>query len=344
MARGIMERFVVGTGRCGSTLLSRMLAENTSVLSIFEFFTGLDMLRRFGPEPVDGDNVAQLVSAEQPMVTAVLRRGYTVEEITYPFDHTSPGKRRFQPDEPLPWILVSTLGRLSDDPDALFDEVMTQLRGQPKQLPREHWRELFGWLADRLGCEMWIERSGSSIEYLGSLKEQFPDARFLHLHRDNHEVACSMREHHAYRLPISLLYDARLDSGKHVSELGPIDVHAAPTGSDPITQILESRPPPAAFGRYCNDQVLKGFRALSKVDADQYLEVRFEDLVANPRVEIERISDFFELPPGPADWIGRAASIVRGPPPTRFDALSREDQDTLREACRPGQVLLGRSL
>ena len=42
-----MDRFVVGTGRCGSTLLSRMLGENRSVLSIFEFFNGLDMTRRF---------------------------------------------------------------------------------------------------------------------------------------------------------------------------------------------------------------------------------------------------------------------------------------------------------
>ena len=33
-----MDRFIVGTGRCGSTLLSRMLAENPTTLSVFEFF------------------------------------------------------------------------------------------------------------------------------------------------------------------------------------------------------------------------------------------------------------------------------------------------------------------
>ena len=37
-----MDRFIVGTGRCGSTLLSRMLACHPAVCSIFEFFNGLD--------------------------------------------------------------------------------------------------------------------------------------------------------------------------------------------------------------------------------------------------------------------------------------------------------------
>ena len=80
-----MDRFIVGTGRCGSTLLSRMLAENPATLSIFEYFNGLDVVRRFAPEPIDGAAFAELIAAEQPFVTAVLRRGYEVAEITYPF-------------------------------------------------------------------------------------------------------------------------------------------------------------------------------------------------------------------------------------------------------------------
>ncbi len=226
------------------------------------------------------------------MLTAVLRRGYTVQEVTYPFEETPEGRvasdggvvpgaleagslrpradrapiappprseRRFKRNDPLPWILVSTLGRLSEDPDSLYDAVLEQLERQPAQLPRDHYRELFAWLAARLGRDVWIERSGSSIDYLEPLVGQFPQARFLHLHRDGHEVALSMREHHAYRLPISLLYDAHVASGKRVSELGPIDLHAEPTATDPITQILESRPPPAAFGRYWTDQLLHGY-------------------------------------------------------------------------------------
>ena len=338
-----MHRFVVGTGRCGSTLLSRMLAENESVLSVFEFFNGLDMARRFANDEVPGSEIADLVSSEQPVVTAVLRRGYMVDEITYPFDDSESSTRRYRRDEALPWILVSALGRLSDDPDALFDEVMEQLRSQPAQRPRDHYLELFDWLTERFGHEVWIERSGSSIDYFLGLVEQFPEARFLHLHRDGHEVALSMREHDAYRVPISLIYDAKLASGKRVSELGPIDIHAAPTGDDPISQILASLPAPAEFGRYWTDQVLHGFQAISKLDRDQYLEIRFEDLVEKPLDTIKEISAFFELPERDPDWIQRAARIVRGTPPTRFEQLSPEEQYVLRESCRPGSVLLGRA-
>ena len=92
---GRVHRFVVGTGRCGSTLLSRMLAAHRGVLSIFEFFNGIDAARRFDPAPIDGAEFASLISAEQPFVTAVLRRGYEVPEIVYPF---GPGARYRAPE------------------------------------------------------------------------------------------------------------------------------------------------------------------------------------------------------------------------------------------------------
>ena len=44
-----MDRFIVGSGRCGSTLLSRMLSHHPKLLSLFEFFTGLEIDKRFLP-------------------------------------------------------------------------------------------------------------------------------------------------------------------------------------------------------------------------------------------------------------------------------------------------------
>src|SRR4030095_2100696 len=103
--------------------------------------------------------------------------------------------------------------------------------------------------AARHGRPHWSARSGSSIEYLPALAEAFPEARFVHLHRDGPETALSMREHHAYRLPISLLYQAPVDGGRPASDYGPIDLAAPPRPEDPISLILAARAPAPHLGR-----------------------------------------------------------------------------------------------
>jgi putative sulfotransferase len=341
-----LERFVVGTGRCGSTLLSRMLSECPQVLSIFEFFTGLDMLRRFASEAIDGHELGEIIAAEQPFVTAVLRRGYAVEEITYPF--VDSGKHEAVPrhsrGDPLPWILVSVLPRFGSDPDALFDEVMAYVDAMPRQPPGAHYRQLFGWMTRRFRRSLWIERSGSSIDYVGDLRRVFPDARFVHIHRSGPEVALSMRQHHAYRLPISLLYDVPLDGGQRVSELPPLDFDSTPHASDTISRILSSRPPAEYFGRYWCDQIERGKGALEGIAPDRLLEVRFEELIAEPHRVLLAIASFFELDvtsmSDEGDWIDRAARLIRGTPRPRLGDLAPDERRRLREACEPARRLL----
>lgn len=333
-----MDRFVVGTGRCGSTLLSRMLAEHPTTLSVFEFFNGLDMTKRFSPAPVGGTEFAALISQEHPFVTMVLSRGYEVEEITYPFER--PGAR-YKRDDKLPWLLVSTLPRLTDDSDALFDEVVAFARTLPRQRLVLHYRRLFDWLAQRLGRSSWIERSGSSIDYLGSLHELFPDARFLHLHRDGHETALSMREHAAYRLAISFLFELRAEQDPSIDDLRTLETGRSADAGDPISRMLDSRPPVEYFGRYWTQELEHGFRAVTNLNGDQYLEVRFEDLVSDPKATLRTIAGFFELEG--EEWIEGAAALVRGVPPTRFDKLPKDEQERLAEACRVGMQLLGRA-
>ena len=332
-----MDRFIVGTGRCGSTLLSRMLAESSSLLMIFEFFSGLDIPSRFSANRLDGKEFARLISQATPAVTMVLRRGYDIAEVVYPFGPHA----RYQRGESLPWIVAATLSRMSGDPDPLLDETIGFASGLPRQHLSLHYRQLFDWLAERMGRALLIEKSGSSIEYLDSLHDFYPEARFLHLHRDGHETALSMREHHVYRLWVSLLFGSTEDVRTANSELVALDPEAEPQSGDAITRLLESRPPVEYFGRYWTELLIPGFRALGSLDANQYLEVRFEDLVAKPQQVLRTIGAFFELEPG--DWIERAAALVRGIPPTRFELLSPEEQEQLVVACRPGQQLLRRS-
>jgi hypothetical protein len=333
-----LDRFIVGTGRCGSTLLSRMLAECPEVLSVFEYLNGLDVAKRFAPEPVSGAQFAALVCAEQPFLTAVMRRGYEVPEVAYPF---GPGMR-YRRGDALPWILANAIPRLCERPDELYDELDAFLRARPAAAAVAHHRALFAWLAERSGRALWIERSGSSIEYLGVLAQAFPEARFLHIHRDGPEAALSMREHHAYRLPISVIYDVPTQDGRRVSELGPLDLRAEPTADDAVSRILASRPPAEYFGRYWSDQLVRGLAARPRIGRERFAELRFEDLVARPRAELERVREFFELGPDRDGWIARAAALVRGAPPRRFEKLPRAQQDALAAACSAGRCALER--
>jgi hypothetical protein len=334
-----VDRFIVGTGRCGSTLLSRMLAECPRVCSVFEYLNGLDFARRFAPEAVSGEEFAALVCAEQPFLSAVMRRGYEVPEVVYPF---GPGMR-YRRGDALPWILANTLPRVCERPDALYDAAVAWLRARAPAPAVAHHRALFAWLAERTGRSLWIERSGSSIDYLGALAEAFPEARFLHIHRDGPEAALSMREHHAYRLPISVLYDVPIEGARCVSELGPLDLGGEPRSDDVVTRILAARPPVEYFGRYWSDQLARGYAAVPGLGSERFRELRFEELVARPREALEGVHRFFDLGPDREGWIARAAALVRGAPPRRAAALPPGEREALEAACAPGRGLVGRA-
>ena len=330
-----MDRFVVGSGRCGSTLLSRMLDAHPEVTSIFEFFNGLDVFRRFSPQ-IEGAALAELLGAEQSVVSAALRRGHTAEEVVYPFD--TPGARYARTDA-LPWLCVAMAPRLTDEPDRLFDDLLLWARARSEASAGEHYRALFAWLCDRSGTSHWIERSGSSVDYAGALAACFPDARFLHIHRDGAETALSMREHGIYRLPVAMLYDVMLPSGKRVSESGGFEFTGPVQPGDLVSQALETRFAPEIFGRYWSDQVVRGTDAAKAIGPDRFAEIAFEDLLMQPAETLGFIGEFFELPPN-GDWIERASSLVGAPPERRCGRLSEPERKRLDESVRRGQQAL----
>lgn len=321
-------RFVVGTGRCGSTLLSRMLDEHRDVVSIHEFFTGLDWGTRFAPGDVAGAELADNLSYEQAVNTHLLALGYRAPEIIYPFDR--PGVR-WQPGDPMPWLCNSMLPRLTDDPDALYDEMIAWAEAAPTRTMAEHYRELFAWLTQRAGGSVWVERSGASIEYLDELARLFPEARFVHLHRDGPEAALSMRAHPFFRTGMALLFQQ-------------VPPEVATTGDLPtiLAYAAEHLPPYATAGRYWSDQVLRGYRALPAIDADRWLDVAFEELVTDPAGQLARIATFLDLPEDEG-FPDRGAALLDAPPRLRAPDLDAADAAELAEACRPGQVLLGRA-
>lgn len=318
-----MERFIVGTGRCGSTLLARMVGCHVDVVPIHEFFTGLDWSRRFSSEPTAGPELATLVAAHQPVTTEVLARGYQTDEIQYPFDDPA---ARYRRGDPVPWLLVTMLSRLTDRPDGWYDELVEFAERRPVSTMAEHYRALFGWVAARAGGSIWIERSGSSLDYLADLVSMYPDARFVHIHRDGHEAALSIRAHPFFRLGVALLMDLFPEG----------DETAA------VDRVIETPPPCWAVGRYWSDQVVRGFRAMPALRPEQLLQVRFEDLLHHPASVVATVAEFFRLPPDKG-FLDRSCSLVSAAPASRYDRLPGDEQVELAAVCRPGQMLLGRA-
>ncbi len=330
-----MDRFVVGSGRCGSTLLSRMLDLHPEVTSIFEFFNGLDVTRRFEPS-LDGAELVELLSAEQTVVTAALRRGHTAEEVVYPFGREG---ARYRVEDALPWLCVAMAPRLTEDPDTLFDDLVAWARTRPGASAADHYRALFDWLCARKGTRAWIERSGSSVDYAGALATCFPEARFLHIHRDGPETALSMREHGIYRLPIAMLYDVALPSGSRFSTAGGVDFAAPPEAGDWISEALETRLEPEVFGRYWSDQVERGAQAAIEIGPERFAEIRFEDLIERPTDILAFVADFFRLPVAER-WLDEANALVRGRPRRRRPDLENDVGRALDGACLRGREAL----
>lgn len=61
IASDVEGRFIVGTGRCGSTILSTMLDQHPDIAVLSEFFVSLDYLKRYGERSVDGDELATIL-------------------------------------------------------------------------------------------------------------------------------------------------------------------------------------------------------------------------------------------------------------------------------------------
>ncbi len=330
-----MARFIIGTGRCGSTLLSRMLRHHPQVLELSEFFVGLDWSKRFAAEPISGAAFRDLLSQPHPFLSLVLARGYRPPEVTYPFER--PGAR-YAPSDPVPWIAAVALPPLADDPDALFDEVCSFLAMQPARRPAAQAALLFEWLGLRTGREAWIERSAGSLVYLADLAREFPRARFLHIHRAGEASALSMREHPVFRLAVMLTYGLAMGEGGETAELARLGADA-----DHVTQLLASRPRAVHFGRWWSEQIELGMRTVRELPEGHYQALRFEDLLASPAAVLGEIERFFALPDAGGEWKERGAALAEKRDASAPSTLSPAERDELAAACLAGNRLLGRA-
>ncbi|AKA01255.1 aromatic ring-opening dioxygenase LigA [Streptomyces noursei ZPM] len=330
--------FVVGSGRCGSTMLSRALQAHPDVLSMNEFFTSLAAKGdgAFQDRAIDGRQFWSLLSGPARPFDAIAASEYRTPEMLYPYE-----RGRFRPETGLPAIAHMTLPALTPNPDALYDDLAAVIPDWPTQPLADHYRQFFTDLGHRLGRTVVVERSGASLAFLPALRALFPEARFVHLSRSGPHCALSMSRHAAFR---TLLL--RTEAMELLGLASPFDIgleHAALlpdhlahlAGEVDCDLVMRTPIPLAAFGRLWSHLMTQGVDEFLQLPPERRMTLAYEDILERPEHHLGRLASFAQAEPHPA-WLHEAAASV-----VRTDRPPVTDPDTLT-ACAPGERALER--
>jgi hypothetical protein len=342
---------VVGTGRCGSTLLSRLMHAHPDVLSMSEFFGIVRLAGASGRSGIpvgdmDGTDLWRLLASPFPMLDAMVTAGLRTQEMRYPF-----GRGRFEPASGVPLISHFALPLLSEHPDALFDELAAEVPSWPRRPAAAQYLALFAYLAGRLGRvgrRVVVERSAASLTLIGALHGQFPHARFVHMYRDGPDCALSMSKHPVFRREILAMGARRVTGLPPGSTLEQVNAALPERFRGMIcppydSARLMSHPIPVpVFGRdQWSPQIRFGVAALRTLPRGTWTQLRYEDLLRDPAAQLTTLADFIGID-APLAWLTQARQMID---PTRPGAARTElppaGYAALVAACAPGAATLG---
>lgn len=339
--------FVVGTGRCGSTMLSNMLREHPKVLSLSEFFAmvsdGSRIPEAFSPKSMDGAQFWRILTGCADHTSFAMRHGIAPAEILYRCDDPS---ARFSPETGVPAILLATLPHLTDDYEALFELLHGEVSTWSNAMIGEHYRHLFDWLSAHFGKELWVERSGGSYLVAEQLMRIFPEPKFVHMVRDGRDAALSNRENPGFRLAMVLIslqqclgVDPLQDADRSHLDRVPAELLPFLPERFDVDAFRAYRAPLALCGGFWSKQIGNGARVLPNVPPDRLLTLRYEDFLTEPKQQLDTLATFLGEEFIDEDWSARCAVMVR-PPRSTWRNLPVHEARELTEACRPGFGLL----
>lgn len=340
--------FIIGTGRCGSTLLSKMINAYTGITSISEFFSMITDLGTMIPEafpegPLSGPAFWEILSGIYPKQNMMLKHGVAMKEVLYPCRTDS----AFRAETGVPAILQTTLPHLTDGHDALFEQLKNEITRWPKATAPIQYQRFMETLSERSGDALWVERSGGSLRIVHRLFEAFPRAKYIHLVRDGRNCALSMEKHLGFRMAMLVFQmieilgvDPYLSNDREFADDLPDElVDFLPENFDPEVFRKYNATQASLFGHYWSGELLQGLETLQKIPEEQLLTVSYETLLASPESTFYRIIEFLAPELVDHDQIREVCRLV-GRPRSNWESLPERERELLVRSCEPGFAAL----
>ncbi|MFG3256991.1 sulfotransferase family protein [Streptomyces sp. NPDC048172] len=342
---GVMPlTFVVGTGRSGSTALSRVLRLHPDLLSLNELLASTMLADTLGEQPVSGAEFWQWLTRPTPFFDRMIRSGTPLPEFLY---NRLTGVRYSAETTGIPALCLMVLPHLTDDPDGLLDALEPEVTRWPVRPGPRHWEALFTTLG--AGDRAAVERSGYSLNRIPELRRAFPYARFVHLYRDGPDCAVSMSRHPGYRLITQLRELAEVCGVDDLTQLTEERLAKAPPH---LTGLLADRFDPALvrdrelsvtrFGALWSELIAEGVGHLDAVPADARTTLVYEELLAEPRRELARLAAFLGVE-APGEWLEAGAGTLDSSRVGTALRLPPAELAELRAVCAPGEQALRRA-
>jgi hypothetical protein len=341
--------FVVGTGRCGSTLVSALLREHPAVTSLSEVFSfatdlGTEIDRAFPEGQISGAALWRILATPWPWQSLMLRHDVAMEEVLYPWR----GGGRWGARSGVPAICQAALPHLSGDPDGLFDALAAAAVALDPAPVGVQYARLFEWLRARAGARLWVERSGGSLRIVSRLRRAFPAARFVHIVRDGRDTALSMSRHAGFRMVFAAF---QLIEGLGVDPMASTDRRWEGDLSDELAALLPERftreafarfdTPPPLCAHYWSGEISQGLAELAGLGEERLLTIRYEDLLGLREGATECAAGLISFILGEVDpaWLRRCVALV-GQGRSRWQELPPRLRAQTEDACAPGFAAL----
>lgn len=264
---------IVGTGRCGSTILTKILHKHKDILSLSECWPQrVNLPKIFKKRIYTAKHFWQLLSkpmADDMYNIALQYRIREVPEIAV--------KERI-------YFKRIALPTLDDNYSDLYNELERAfLKSQPAY-PAEHIHIIFNYLKMRFNKKIWVERSGGNIDYLHKLYEMWPDIKIIHMYRNGIDCSISMLHHKAYRLII-----LRKNKNRNSNFYNII-----PLTGDTNSINIDQHIPVNRFGMLWSEMILNGLNTLIKIKPCNIFNVSYEMFCADPKTTLTKILSFID--------------------------------------------------